>query len=112
MQVCSGRGNPNRCRYGENPDNLDPGGLSPHDPDPDDIYWLIEVSNSTLAYDLGDKAGYYAQDRIQEYWVVDIPYQTLWCHRQPKDGRYNSIAAVKSGTLSPLSFPGVSIEVS
>ena len=41
-------------------------------PGPDDIYWLIEVSNSTLAYDLEKKAQIYALDRIQEYWVIDV----------------------------------------
>ncbi|MGF1570902.1 MAG: Uma2 family endonuclease [Nodosilinea sp.] len=80
-------------------------------PQPDDIYWLIEVSNSTLAYDLGDKASYYARDRIQDYWVADIPHQTLWLHRYPTDGRYTSIEAVKSGGVSPLSFPDLTLEI-
>ncbi|WP_397443278.1 MULTISPECIES: Uma2 family endonuclease [unclassified Phormidium] len=39
--------------------------------------WLIEVSNSTLAYHLGEKVRYYGRDRIPEYWVVDFSYRTL-----------------------------------
>ncbi|NJL49818.1 MAG: Uma2 family endonuclease [Leptolyngbyaceae cyanobacterium SM2_5_2] len=79
-------------------------------PYPEDIYWLIEVSNSTLTYDLGEKAGYYARDFIQEYWVVDIPHQTLWVHRQPDYAGYKDVQAIKSGTVSPLSFPAIAVE--
>jgi Uma2 family endonuclease len=80
-------------------------------PCPEDIYWLIEVSNSSLAYDLGEKAGYYARDRIQEYWVVDIAHHTLWVHRQPTDHGYQQVQAFTSGTVSPLSFPDIAVEL-
>jgi Uma2 family endonuclease len=81
-------------------------------PTPEDIDWLIEVSNSTLAYDLGEKARYYGRDRVQEYWVIDIPHRTLWVHQHPTDEGYATIAATKAGTVSPLSFPDLAIEVS
>ncbi|MBD1914716.1 Uma2 family endonuclease [Phormidium sp. FACHB-322] len=35
------------------------------------------MSNSTLAYHLGEKVRYYGRDRIPEYWVVDFSYRTL-----------------------------------
>ena len=56
-------------------------------PVPEDTYWLIEVSNSTLEYDLGKKAAIYAKDSIKDYWVIDVAGQQLWVHREPQDGR-------------------------
>lgn len=80
-------------------------------PGPDDIYWLIEVANSSLAYDLGDKAQIYARDQIQEYWVIDIPNRQLWIHREPKHGKYQSIEPLTSGVITPLQGPKVEIQV-
>ncbi|NES82869.1 MAG: Uma2 family endonuclease [Moorea sp. SIO2B7] len=80
-------------------------------PSPDDIYWLIEVSNSTLSYDLGEKAQIYARDGIQEYWVIDIPGKQLWLHRKPRDGKYCSIMQLSSGTIKPLTMPDVTIQI-
>lgn len=80
-------------------------------PGPSDIYWLIEVSNSTLAYDLGEKANLYAQHGIQDYWVIDIVNNQLWVHRQPQEGIYQSIEKIESGTVTPVAMPSVQIEV-
>jgi Uma2 family endonuclease len=80
-------------------------------PQPDDIYWLVEVSNSTLAYDLREKAHLYAEKLIQEYWVLDTTGRRLWQHRQPQDGRYCSVIAISSGKITPLAFPQVEVEV-
>lgn len=81
-------------------------------PMPADIYWLIEVSNSTLEYDLGPKANTYASHQIQEYWVIDIPNHQLWIHREPTQVNYQSITHIHSGTLSPLAFPSIDLNVS
>ena len=80
-------------------------------PGPDDIYWLIEVSNSTLSYDLGEKAQFYARDRIQEYWVIDVPRSKLWVHREPRDGEYRSLVQLVTGQVRPLALPEVAVEV-
>ena len=80
-------------------------------PDPGDIYWLIEVSNSTLSYDLGEKAQLYARNNIQEYWVIDIPQTQLWVHRQPQDGQYQSVVQGLTGTIRPLALPEVAVVV-
>ncbi|NEP11391.1 MAG: Uma2 family endonuclease [Symploca sp. SIO2C1] len=80
-------------------------------PEPSDIYWLIEVSNSTLSYDLGDKAKMYAQQKIQEYWVIDISGNQLWVHRQPNNGAYQSVVPFSTGKIRPLALPAVEVEV-
>ena len=80
-------------------------------PGPADIYWLIEVSNSTLAYDLGEKAQLYAQHTIHDYWVIDIAARQLWVHRRPMDGLYTSVETLTSGTLTPVTMPHLDVEI-
>lgn len=81
-------------------------------PGPADIYWLIEVSNSTLAYDLGEKANLYAQNNIQDYWVVEhIAAKQLWVHRQPNEGTYTSIEKFTSGILTPVTMPSIKVQI-
>ncbi|OUL32583.1 hypothetical protein BV372_19110 [Nostoc sp. T09] len=80
-------------------------------PEPVDIYWLIEVSNSTLSYDLEEKASLYARNGIKEYWVIDIPNSLLWVHRQPVQGQYQSVWQLQSGLIASLAFPDIDLEV-
>jgi Uma2 family endonuclease len=80
-------------------------------PEPEDIYWLIEVSNSTLVYDLNEKSLLYAKGGIRDYWVLDIANLQLWVHRDPHNGEYQSVVRLNTGTLTPLALPGIAIEV-
>ena len=80
-------------------------------PGPDDIYWLIEASNSTLSYDVGEKAQMYARSGIQEYWVIDIPGQQLRVHREPNRGEYQSVVKHSTGRIAPLAFPHIELDV-
>ena len=41
-------------------------------PYPKDIELLIEVSDTTLKYDLDTKQKIYALAKIKEYWVIDL----------------------------------------
>lgn len=81
-------------------------------PGPADILLLIEVSDSTLKHDLGDKASLYAESSISEYWVVDIPNRSLVIHRSPSSGRYRSVVTVdENQPTSPQAIPSVSLKV-
>ena len=48
-----------------------------------DVLLLIEVSDTTLSYDLGRKAAYYAEAGVGDYWVLDVNRQELHLHRNP-----------------------------
>lgn len=74
-----------------------------------DVLLLIEVSDSTLRYDLEDKARLYAKHRIQEYWVVDVANRRIVRHRMPHRGGYAQCDQVASGAV-PL--PSVGAELS
>jgi Uma2 family endonuclease len=75
-------------------------------PSPGDIHLVIEVSDSTLSFDLRTKAGLYARAGIIEYWVLDIAGGRMIVHRDPRGGRYASVVAYNAEEcLAPLSSP-------
>ncbi|MEM8637553.1 MAG: Uma2 family endonuclease [Cyanobacteria bacterium P01_G01_bin.54] len=76
-----------------------------------DIYWLIEIANTSLSQDLTLKAEIYAEAGIQEYWVVDVNQLELVVLRDPQGNQYQSVQRYRSGQVSPLAFPDVQITV-
>ncbi len=58
-------------------------------PQPEDILLIIEVSDSTLAYDSGKKLSLYAKALIPEVWVRNLPENTLEVYRKPKKELYS-----------------------
>jgi Uma2 family endonuclease len=49
---------------------------------------VVEIADSSLADDLGDKAREYAAARLPEYWVADVKSRTLFLHAQPSEAGY------------------------
>jgi Uma2 family endonuclease len=64
---------------------------------PADIRLVIEVAESSLAYDLGDKVALYAEQGIAEYWVVDTRGGMVHVHTEPDGRRYLSLRQVRHG---------------
>ena len=81
-----------------------------HHPYPQDIYWLIEISNSTLAKDLAEKPLIYARNGILEYWVIDLPHNKLWVFTQPEQNGYAQKQEVVTGNFNPVSFADLTIK--
>jgi Uma2 family endonuclease len=81
-------------------------------PQPDDIFWLIEVSNSTLVKDLGVKQDLYARSGIPEYWVMNLQTSELVVFKNLTADGYQSETRFTNGTISPSAFPDISIEIS
>ena len=44
---------------------------------------IVEVSDSTLAYDRNQKASLYAKADIADYWIVNLINRRLEVHREP-----------------------------
>jgi Uma2 family endonuclease len=80
-------------------------------PLPADIFWLIEIANSTLAKDLGVKKDLYAQVGIPEYWVMNLQTSELVVFRDIIANEYRSAVCLSSGNISPKAFPEISIEI-
>lgn len=82
-----------------------------HHPYPDDIYWLIEYSNSSLKKDTEVKPQTYAAAGIREYWVVNLKQMKLTVYRTPTQAGYQSEQDFTQGTIAPLAFQDVAIDV-
>lgn len=56
-------------------------------PAADDVCLLMEVSDSSLAYDRGTKLPLYVRAAIPEAWLIDIPGETIERRTNPSNGR-------------------------
>ncbi|AFY36322.1 Uma2 family endonuclease [Calothrix sp. PCC 7507] len=82
-----------------------------HHPNPNNIFWLIEYSNSSLDKDLEIKSKVYAEVNIPEYWVVNLKKRQLVVFRDPQDGEYTTKYTLTVGTIYPVAFPDVAVLV-
>jgi Uma2 family endonuclease len=82
-----------------------------HHPYPEDIFWLIEFSNTTLQKDLTEKKAIYAEAGIVEYWVVNLKDQELKIFRGLSDGNYTIEETHLMGVVSPLTFSDIQVSV-
>jgi Uma2 family endonuclease len=81
-------------------------------PGPSDVRLLVEISDTTLAFDLGTKSRLYARAGIPEYWVVDVPGRRIVVHRGPRAGIYENVISYRADeTIEPLSAPGRNLKV-
>jgi Uma2 family endonuclease len=72
---------------------------------PAEIFLIVEIANSSLAFDLGEKADMYAHYEIQELWMVDIPHDQLVVHREPTADGFASVLSLTRGEgITPLAF--------
>ena len=76
-----------------------------------DVLLLVEISDSSLAYDRARKLVLYTQFGFPEVWIVDIFGAAIEVCRQPKDGSYAIRERRTSGKLAPDFVPGVAIDV-
>jgi Uma2 family endonuclease len=82
-------------------------------PLPEDVFLVIEVSDTTLSRDRNLKASLYAQAGIADYWIVNVSVRTLEIRRDPQGDSYRSIAVLRSGDEArPLAFPDIVLPVS
>ena len=75
---------------------------------------VVEVSDTTLAYDQGDKMRLYARAAIPEYWIVDLNARQLIVHRQPDatNERFNFVQILnESDNIAPLEAPQSNIAI-
>ena len=80
---------------------------------------VVEVSDKTIRYDLGEKASVYAKLAVAEYWVINLIKRQVERHRDPIPDRsyrfqhrYADITAFgDSVTISSLAKPNVQIRV-
>ena len=80
---------------------------------------VVEVANSSLAFDRRYKGSLYARAGFAEYWIVNLPDRCLEVHRQPApraaadySWSYRDISVLSSGDIvAPLAAPEARISV-
>jgi Uma2 family endonuclease len=81
-------------------------------PRPEDLRLVVEIADTSLAFDLGTKAALYARAGIAEYWVLDVKGRRLLVHRDAKAGGYASIIAYdEHESVAPLAAPQAEFRV-
>ncbi len=76
-----------------------------------DVLLLVEVSDSSLAFDRNTKLALYARFGVLEVWIVDIPGGALEVYQTPQDGAYARQDRLTAGRLSPALAAELAIEV-
>jgi len=80
---------------------------------PEVAHLIIEVADSSLRYDRGEKAQLYALCGVPEYWVVNLIERVVETHRQPGTAGYENVIVHGRGErLRLLAFPNVELSVS
>ena len=83
-------------------------------PGPDDCLLVVEVADSSLAYDRDVKLPRYARAGISEVWLVDLTGRRLLIHRRPDAGRYAEATPVDDLAVVPIPLsagPSVSVDL-
>jgi Uma2 family endonuclease len=79
-------------------------------PEPSDVLLLVEVSESTLGEDRGEKLELYAQAGIQEYWIANLIDMMIEVYRQPSGQAFSWTQKYDGDTsVAPLAVPSASL---
>lgn len=91
---------------------IDPLDYADHHPTPDEVYFIIEVADSSLKFDCEVKGKAYAKAGIADYWVLDVIAHQLRVFREPtNDGYQSEDILTEDEMISPLQFLDLSIAV-
>ena len=73
---------------------------------------IIEVAESSLAWDRGRKLRLYATCAVPEYWIVNIPEGCIEVYTHPEGNGYAQVERFEPGqTVQLRAFPDVNIKV-
>lgn len=81
---------------------------------------VVEVAESSLAFDREDKGSLYARGGVRDYWIVNLVDRVLEVYRDPGPDpiapygwRYRTVEQRRPGTaVSPFALPAIRVEVS
>lgn len=80
---------------------------------------ILEVADSSLAYDSCEKASFYARYGIPDYWLLDVRGRRLLVHRGPREAPeqafrhgYAELTVIPAeAEIAPLCSPGRPVRV-
>lgn len=75
-------------------------------PTPADVFFIVEVSDTSLTYDQRIKLPRFAAAGIPEVWIEDLQNKLLLVHRDPAGDVYKTTMTLRAeDSISPLAFP-------
>jgi Uma2 family endonuclease len=73
---------------------------------------VVEVSQTSLAYDRREKALVYARAGMPDYWIVNLTDRVVEVHRLPSAHGYGSVSSFgPDEAIAPLAAPAASLLV-
>ena len=91
------RPRPDRCRSGH--------------PTAAVVLLLVEIADSSLAFDRGPKLALYARHGVPEVWIIDLVGRAVEISREPGPGGYSERRRVTKGSVTPALVPGLDLDV-
>ena len=81
-------------------------------PQPEDVFLLVEVSDTTLTTDREDKIPAYGRSGIGEVWIINLADLTIEVYQEPHFTGYGSKTIRRAGDkVSPQAFPDAVVDV-
>ncbi len=82
------------------------------DAHPETALLIVEVAETSLAYDRIRKLAAYARAGIPEYWILDLAGEALEVCRHPERDVYAERRILKAGErIAPMAAPGCEVAV-
>jgi Uma2 family endonuclease len=81
-------------------------------PEPQDVYLIIEVADTSVVADREVKLPIYARAGVLEAWLLDMSTGHLEVHRHPTPDGYQDVSLPQRGEwVAPLAFPDLVLTV-
>jgi Uma2 family endonuclease len=81
-------------------------------PEPPDVQLLVEVADSSLAYDRRTKLPLYARAGVAEAWLVNLVVPRVEVHCGPGEAGYHDVSIPGADErFAPLAFPDLTVTV-
>ena len=78
----------------------------------DTVLLVVEISDSSLSYDLKIKAPLYASFGVREYWVIEPKTLVTTIHRDPRPDGYADIREFAGAeTVVPMAVPSLALRL-
>ncbi len=81
-------------------------------PEPADVWLVVEVADTSAAFDRAVKIPVYAQANVPEVWLVDLPSERVEVYRRPAQGGYaDTHVAARGQRIRCQAFPDLDLSV-